>query len=104
MTAVVLGGTFNPVHYGHLFVAEEVRSALGYEVAIFIPSNLPVHKDPSPVLPPDHRLDWPIFLPQQELVSLAATNSSRLNCQPGQLLGFRRRLRSSRWKILVAWT
>lgn len=56
MKAVVLGGTFNPVHYGHLFVAEEVRSALGYEKAIFIPSNVPVHKDPSPVLPPHHRL------------------------------------------------
>ena len=56
MKAVVLGGTFNPVHYGHLFVAEEVRTALGYDVAIFVPANQPVHKDPSPVLAPSHRL------------------------------------------------
>jgi nicotinate-nucleotide adenylyltransferase len=56
MRAVVLGGTFNPVHFGHLFVAEEVRTALGYETAIFVPANQPVHKDPGPVLPPAHRL------------------------------------------------
>ncbi len=55
MKAVVLGGTFNPVHYGHLFVAEEVRTALGYDAAIFVPANQPVHKDPAPVLAPAHR-------------------------------------------------
>jgi nicotinate-nucleotide adenylyltransferase len=56
MRAVVLGGTFNPVHYGHLFVAEEVRATLGYEAAIFVPANQPVHKNPTPVLDPEHRL------------------------------------------------
>lgn len=56
MKAVVLGGTFNPVHYGHLFVAEEVRAALGYDAAIFVPANQPVHKNPAPVLDPGHRL------------------------------------------------
>jgi nicotinate-nucleotide adenylyltransferase len=56
MKAVVLGGTFNPVHYGHLFVAEEVRTALGYDTAIFVPANQPPHKDPGPILPAEHRL------------------------------------------------
>ena len=56
MKAVILGGTFNPVHYGHLFIAEEVRTTFGYDVAIFVPANNPVHKDPSPILPPGHRL------------------------------------------------
>lgn len=56
MKAVVLGGTFNPVHYGHLFVAEEVRASFGYDAAIFVPANQPVHKDPTPVLAPSHRL------------------------------------------------
>ncbi|MGA2640419.1 MAG: nicotinate (nicotinamide) nucleotide adenylyltransferase [Spirochaetia bacterium] len=57
MRAVVLGGTFNPVHFGHLFIAEEVRTAFGYDVAIFVPANQPVHKDAAPVLEPGHRLN-----------------------------------------------
>jgi len=56
MRAVILGGTFNPVHCGHLFIAEEVRCALGYDSVIFVPANQPVHKDPVPVVDPVHRL------------------------------------------------
>ena len=57
MRALILGGTFNPVHYGHLFIAEEVRSAYGYDKVILVPANQPVHKDPSPILPAAYRLE-----------------------------------------------
>jgi len=56
MTAAILGGTFNPVHIGHLFLAEEVRAVFGYDRLILVPANQPVHKDPSPVLAGAHRL------------------------------------------------
>ncbi len=57
MKALVLGGTFNPVHYGHLFVAEEVRTTLGYDAVIFVPANQPVHKDNGPVIAPAYRVE-----------------------------------------------
>ncbi len=44
MRLAILGGTFNPVHVGHLFLAEEVRALLGYDRILFVPANIPVHK------------------------------------------------------------
>ncbi len=40
----LFGGTFNPIHYGHLRAAEEVCEALGLERLIFIPAARPPHK------------------------------------------------------------
>ena len=40
----ILGGTFDPVHYGHLVVAEQVREALGLDRVLFVPAALPPHK------------------------------------------------------------
>ena len=40
----IMGGTFDPVHLGHLAVAEEAREALGLERIIFVPANVPPHK------------------------------------------------------------
>jgi nicotinate-nucleotide adenylyltransferase len=41
---VIIGGTFNPVHIGHLMLAEEVRIQEGFEKVVFVPSNKPAHK------------------------------------------------------------
>jgi nicotinate-nucleotide adenylyltransferase len=40
----ILGGTFDPVHYGHLVVAEEVREALSLDRVLFVPAAIPPHK------------------------------------------------------------
>jgi nicotinate-nucleotide adenylyltransferase len=40
----VYGGTFNPIHVGHLILAEDVRGRLGLDRVLFVPSNLPPHK------------------------------------------------------------
>lgn len=47
----ILGGTFNPIHIGHLILAEEVREKIGLERIIFIPANLPPHKNNSDIAP-----------------------------------------------------
>ena len=41
MKVGIFGGTFNPVHYGHLRAAEEVREKLGLDKILFIPSGRP---------------------------------------------------------------
>ncbi|MFH1351994.1 MAG: nicotinate-nucleotide adenylyltransferase [bacterium] len=41
----LFGGTFNPPHLGHLFLAEESRYELGLEKVVFIPSGIPTHKN-----------------------------------------------------------
>jgi len=53
---VVIGGTFNPVHIGHLYLAEEVRMQGGYERVIFVPSHIPAHKNPDYCTSPQDRL------------------------------------------------
>lgn len=52
----ILGGTFNPVHYGHLAAAEEVRDRLKLDRILFIPSAIPPHKHEENV-PAEHRME-----------------------------------------------
>ncbi len=46
-SVALFGGTFNPIHYGHLAIAEDVRSKHNLDKVIFIPTALPPHKDPA---------------------------------------------------------
>ena len=44
MRLLILGGSFNPVHIGHLIMAQEVRFQFGYDLVLLIPSLRPPHK------------------------------------------------------------
>jgi len=52
----ILGGTFNPIHYGHLLMAERAKEALGISKIVFMPTGNPPHKDTKTVATADDRL------------------------------------------------
>ncbi len=51
----VMGGTFDPIHYGHLVAAETVRQELDIEKVLFIPTGRPPHKNNGMVEHNEHR-------------------------------------------------
>lgn len=57
VSILIVGGTFNPVHYGHLFLAEAIRSQLAYDDVVFIPTNIPVHKSAAHLVDARHRIE-----------------------------------------------
>ncbi len=62
----LFGGTFNPIHLGHLRGAEEIREAYRLNEVIFIPSAVPPHKATEEIIDAKHRL---------EMVKLAITSN-----------------------------
>lgn len=50
-----MGGTFNPIHIGHLVTAEEARSQFQLDKVLFIPTGSPPHKDVGDHVSPEHR-------------------------------------------------
>ena len=46
----LFGGTFNPIHFGHLRPVEEIRQSFGLDEVIFIPASDPPHKKKGEIL------------------------------------------------------
>lgn len=63
----ILGGTFDPIHMGHLILAEEAVWRLGLDKVIFVPTYLPPHKEGA-VVSAEHRYT---------MVTLAIEGNSR---------------------------
>jgi len=62
----ILGGTFNPIHFGHLAAAEEVRARLQLDRILFVPSSNPPHKQEE---------DMPSALHRMEMVRIATSGN-----------------------------
>ena len=57
MNIGVLGGTFDPIHIGHLIVAEEARVRLGFNEVLFVPAGQPWLKLDHNITPAVHRVE-----------------------------------------------
>ncbi|WP_028973958.1 nicotinate (nicotinamide) nucleotide adenylyltransferase [Spirochaeta cellobiosiphila] len=57
MRTVILGGTFNPIHNGHINLAIDAINQLGYERVIFVPSHTPAHKTIKEDISPNKRFE-----------------------------------------------
>jgi nicotinate-nucleotide adenylyltransferase len=51
----ILGGTFNPIHNGHMAIAEYVYEKVKLDKVLFIPSYIPPHKSEQNLLSAEHR-------------------------------------------------
>ena len=56
MNIGVMGGTFDPIHKGHIIVAEEARARLNLAEVLFVPAGKPWLKTDRPISPAEHRL------------------------------------------------
>jgi nicotinate-nucleotide adenylyltransferase len=72
----VMGGTFDPIHLGHLRAAEEIYWAFGLDHIIFVPAAHPPHKYDHDVAAPIHRY---------EMVSLATVFTPYFSVSPIEL-------------------
>lgn len=53
----IMGGTFDPIHYGHLRCVEEVREGLGLDKVLFVPTAVTPHKPEEAITPALARLE-----------------------------------------------
>src|SRR5881227_3940902 len=51
----IMGGTFDPIHHGHLVAASEVASLFGLDEVVFVPTGEPWQKSERVVSPAEHR-------------------------------------------------
>lgn len=51
----VMGGTFDPIHYGHLVTAEAARCGFNLDKVVFVPSGRPPHKREKNITPAEDR-------------------------------------------------
>ncbi len=72
----LFGGTFSPIHLGHLRGAEEIRDTFGLEKMVFIPAAIPPHKTLGGMMDVSHRL---------EMVQLAISDNPYFSCSDIEL-------------------
>ena len=98
----VLGGTFDPVHLGHLLVAEQAREALALDRVLLIPAARPPHKPEAPIAAFADRLRM-VALARDGCDHLLASDLEADPLQPSFTVDTLRRLRASTPELGELW-
>ena len=77
MKVGIFGGTFDPIHFGHLLLAEQAREAASLHEIWFIPAGEPPHKQGKPLTPAEER---------KKMVELAVEGHPQFKVNPIELL------------------
>ncbi len=83
----IFGGTFNPIHNGHLRAASAVRKRFSLDRVLFVPSYIPPHKETDMIASPDDRM---------KMVELALRGRRRFVASPIEI-----RARGTSYSILT---
>ena len=62
----IYGGTFNPIHSGHLIIAQTACSQCDLNQLLFVPSARPPHKHHTPLIAPEHRYAMAVLATQDD--------------------------------------
>ncbi len=76
----LLGGTFDPIHFGHLLIGEVLGEELSLDTVLLVPAESPPHKPTQPVTPAHHR---------KRMCELAASDNPRFSVSDLDLNGSR---------------
>lgn len=68
----ILGGTFNPIHYGHLIMAEQALTQLSLDAVLFMPDYRPPHVDHKTAIDAQDRVN---------MINLAIKNNSKFQIE-----------------------
>lgn len=77
MKVGIFGGTFDPIHFGHLLLAEQAREAASLHEIWFIPAGEPPHKQGKPLTPAEER---------KKMVELAVEGHPQFKVNPIELM------------------
>ena len=55
MRIAIFGGTFNPIHKGHMFLAKQAKKTLKLDKIVFVPAYIPPHKSSQGIMDADER-------------------------------------------------
>ncbi|TCT14902.1 nicotinate-nucleotide adenylyltransferase [Natranaerovirga pectinivora] len=72
----IMGGTFNPIHFGHLILAESAYENLELDSVVFIPAGIPPHKQEEEIVSKKDRL---------KMVDLAIDDNNHFEVSPIEL-------------------